>query len=229
MRKILVIFNYKLNIMTHQNKILLYLIVLFSFVSCNIPGINPNEVFYTIEGYIYEDCSLTPFANEPIRLWQDYDIGLLNDYGGVLDETTTDANGYFKFKYQPENLLPVLIQTDGGSPIIGAPQSVNIDDLIAYRIPTCNIQVSLNVINAYSEEDVLIIGNYATNSSDTIIGPFESGLLYTAINYYLLGMNYEGTSQRVLWYVNNPNDHHQTDFKIIEYCDDTTFVTVDIY
>ncbi len=152
-----------------------------------------------------------------------------NTTGGILATAKTDSNGHFKFSYSPENFYEVLVQTSSGDPLIGVPIDTNINDLLAYSIPTCNIQVSLNVINAYTEGDTLVIGNYATSSSDTIPGPFESGLLYTAIDYSLLGMSYGATSQRILWYVNNPNDHHETEFIVTDYCDDTTFVTVDIY
>jgi hypothetical protein len=83
---------------------------------------------------------MEPYADRGIQLWQDYEIGLINDYGGVLAETSTDSNGYFKLMYSKENqsYYPV-IQSTGGYKIIGVPWVTNIYDLSAYVTPTCTL------------------------------------------------------------------------------------------
>ncbi len=149
----------------------------------------------------------------------------------MLAETSTDSNGYFKFTYSKKNnsYYPV-IQSTGGYKIIGVPWDTNIYDLSAYVTPTCNIQVSLNVLNAYEEEDTLIIGDYRTLDNMAVPCPLTSGILYTAENFGLLGMSYLGEPKYINWFITPYNDSSVLqNFVINKYCNDTIYVSVDIY
>ncbi|MFZ1609898.1 MAG: hypothetical protein WAT52_02445 [Chitinophagales bacterium] len=203
------------------------------FYGCNIiPGLS-SETTFEIEGYIYNNCSLEPYANKTIQLWQNYEIGLFNDYGGVLDETTTDENGYFKFTYAKENYSYYpTIQTPGGYDIMTIPWDTNIYDVKAFFTSTCNIQVSLNVINAYTADDMLTITDFtfSTPNGLKVAGPFVSGVLYTATDFPLLVSSYYGSGDEIIWWMNRYNNHYnKVNFIIDKYCNDTIYVTVDIY
>ena len=192
--------------------------------SCERP---PSPV-YTIEGYIYQDCSLEPFAAQNIELYQDIEGGLTELFttGGILATTTTDSMGHFKFTYCPENNLEVLIQS-GGNAIIGVPIDTNIHDLVAYNIPSCNIQVSLNVLNAYTSDDTL----YCTNLNDIstvseITGPFTNGFLYFADGFQTIGMHYETTPYVFRYKVNGGpygNNYIDVNTNLIQ-CDSNSIV-----
>ncbi len=216
-----------------SNKILVIPASLFFVVlaGCSIPGSNVGDTYYKVEGYIYEDCSQEPYANRALQIWQDYEAGIFDDYGGVLAEATTDENGFFSCSYKRENYsyCPV-IQSDGGYEIMMIPCDTDIYDVVAYIAPTANIQVSLNVINPYEEGDTLVIGDFTTLNNLYIPCPVSSGVLYTAENFPLLTMSYTGQSKYINWFITPYNDNAILHwFTIDKYCNDTVFVTVDIY
>ena len=196
----------------------------------------PDLTVYTITGYLYDDCTMTPVANEELQLIENF---VNQPWGGgnsddeVRTSATTNSDGYFKFEYsiakETSEDLFIWYESSGSEAMSEIPIGEDLDNIVVYKQPSCNFQVSLNVINSYSEEDMLVIANYAEAQDDTIWGPFSSGVLYTATNFSPLEYTFTGTPMHSLWYVNYPNDHHQTDFVITKFCNDTTFVTVDIY
>lgn len=192
-------------------------------------GCDRKPVYHTISGYLYEDCNMEPLQNHYVELIQGLTGGLGPTAGGFLTSGYTDSTGYFELVFEDQNGQAIKLMDESSELMLEIPGRQDSKDLVVYRHPTCNIQVSLNVMNAYTEDDMLVIANYADFEDDTLWGPFTSGILYTAIDYSPLEISFGGTPMHILWYVNNPNDHRQTDFLITDYCNDTTFVTVDIY
>ncbi len=145
----------------------------------------PEAELKTFSGYIYEDCGMEPSANQYVDLFQDYEMGLINDYGGVLASGYTDSNGYFKLEFNSEGTGSIHLRA-GGNVMDAIPWNVQSSEVVVYRHPTCNIQVSLNVINAYEEGDTLTITDFdfATPEGLKVPCPLSSGILYTAIIFH---------------------------------------------
>jgi hypothetical protein len=177
---------------------------------------------------------MQPFANQSIDLFQEIEVNLDNSAdGGILASTTTDVNGYFKFEFKDKKGGFESIRYAAGAGfnhiIDNIPQRKSIDGLILYKIPTTNIQVSLNVIKPYTTNDTLVINDIRTFQNIKIPGPFSSGILYTATDFPLLAMYYSGEQKSLYWYFNQYNGtEFHTDFIIDKYCSDTIKVVADI-
>ncbi len=85
-------------------------------------------------------------------------------------------------------------------------------------------------MNAYEDGDTLVIGDFRTLDNMAVPCPLTSGILYTAEDFNLLGMFYSGETKRINWYTTPYNDNTiYQDFIVDKYCNDTMYVTVDIY
>ncbi len=206
-------------------------ILLALFTSCL--KIKDNHI-YILSGHLFNDCSMTPVANKEISLYQSVSGGVISPtYGGkILANATTDANGYFQFKYKDDGGSVMEIQYKAGagynSIMEEIPKQTTDENLVLYMNPTTNIQVSLNVINPHTVNDTLVIGNFTFNPIE-IPCPLASGILYTVNNYNTINMQYGGKTLSVGWYFKNTNTGSTiNDFKVTKHCNDTIFVTCDI-
>lgn len=208
-------------------------VILALFSSCKK---NDDGTSYSVSGTIYEDCNGQPAAGLSIELLQDVSGNVLTGQtsGGTLATTTTDANGNFSFEYNDQNPQEIsIISRESGNVnhiMSGIPWRTNLSGLIAYRhAPTTNIQVAVNVINAHTANDTLVIADYTTMDVLKIPGPFQSGILYTAVNFPLLTMEYNGEKKYLNWYFNqNTSTHQSQEFIVNRFCSDTIKVVANI-
>lgn len=199
------------------------------FMGCKKDHIKgPLQVF---SGYIYEDCSMAPSANRYVDLYEG--IGGWNgELGGLLASGHTDVNGHFKLEFRHSGVGDIRLRA-GGDLMINIPYNADTTGMVIFRYATAIIQVKLNVMNSYSVNDTLFILKLGPpNEIIAIPAPLTSGIIYTDPNYTLLVMDYPyplggTTSTSVVWTINNDGSHYK-DFIITKFCDDTTFVTVDI-
>jgi len=214
--------------------VLSFLILLISFQSCkkdiDSPGDGPT---YTITGRLFENCNMQPLSNQLIDLFQEYSTGVGGLNGGILAQTTTDANGNFKFDFKDMDGFTESIRIPAGQGytklIENIPQNQSISNIEVFKTIYTNFQVSLNVINPHSNTDTLVIANFETNTEMHIPCPLTSGILYTATNYPLLVKDFGGNFMRLTWYFNQyTGTLYEKTFKIEKFCGDTVFVTVDI-
>lgn len=189
---------------------------------------------YTLSGHVYVDCNMQPYANKEISLYQVIERSGLGGpgSGGQLAVTTTDANGYFKIDYKDDGGGEMQIRYKAGagynSIMEEIPRKLTEQDMVLYKNPTTNIQVSLNVVNAHTANDTLVIGNF-TATPLQLAGPFISGVLYTKINYNTTIMYYGGKADDIGWYFkNNNSESYRQSYKIDKYCNNTIYVTCGI-
>ncbi|HUC79529.1 MAG TPA: hypothetical protein VMR70_01385, partial [Flavisolibacter sp.] len=153
---------------------------------------------YTIAGRILLGCTSTPFANREVYFFQGISSNGVSTSGGDLGKTTTDANGYFSFKYITKNDEDIKIQSAPGSPIIqGVPGDQNLNDIRVYTRPSTTIQVKLNVLKTYSSQDTLYITDFRNNNLLAIPGPFTSKILYYAKDYPILNYSYRPSNYKI--------------------------------
>ncbi len=172
-------------------------ILLALFTSCL--KIKDNHI-YILSGHLFNDCSMTPVANKEISLYQSVSGGVISPtYGGkILANATTDANGYFQFKYKDDGGSVMEIQYKAGagynSIMEEIPKQTTDENLVLYLNPTTNIQVSLNVINPHTVNDTLHITDYNNLPNDLVIpGPFFSQTLYSSV-FNLYTMTYKNNN-----------------------------------
>jgi len=156
--------------------IIAILLILVAFTSCK-----HDEVVCTLKGRILNDCNGAPFANQEIALKQELSSGLTIQ-GGILAETTTDADGNFVFTYQSENGESLSINYSG--PIIeGIPLKKTQDLGAIIYSPSCKIVYRVKINNPYNIGDTLSCLNIENPSApiriaaplrDTIIGTIEA-------------------------------------------------------
>ena len=197
--------------------------------SCDPPAPLPT---YKIDGTIYVDCSMIPYANKSIILFQNYKATGFggSETGGDVAYATTDSMGHFSLDYQPVNDYNIELRDDSNGHILFLPLDTNITSLVGYYNPTTTIQLSINVINAHTETDTLHITYYDGTSSYFVLGPFISQVLWTASDLPILAASYYGTISRILWQLNTySGSYNEYYYQINTYCGDTTFVAVDIY
>lgn len=193
-----------------------------------INGCHSRQEHFIISGYLYADCSMTPLPNHYLELKQGVAGGLVPTSGGFLASGYTDADGYFELLYDPENTLDVTLSDDDYDLLVDIPANKDVDDLVVFKTPTSNVQVYMHVINPYTVADQLILYNSLTYETDTISGPFYSGVIYTFENTYV-EMSYIGTRYSLSYYVNDIDNYLVTNFNIKTFCADTTFVEFDLY
>lgn len=198
------------------------------YTGCNIPE-QPSNL-HVISGYLYEDCSMTPSANHYVDLYQQIEGGFGGNSGGLLTNGYTDSNGYFKLTYEPDGHGFIRLRDESLDLLVDIPPNEDSAEVVVYRHPTCNIQVSLNVLNPHEAGDTLVIGDYRTFDNLNISCPVYSGLLYIAENVPLLAMFYNGEIKYINWFFTPYNDNSVLqEFTIDKYCNDTINVIVDIY
>ncbi|HCI58577.1 MAG: hypothetical protein K1X73_07585 [Bacteroidia bacterium] len=167
------------------------------FQSCkkdtDSPGDGPT---YTITGRLFEDCNMQPVANQKIDLFQEYSTGLDGNLnGGILAQTTTDANGNFKFDFKDMDGFTESIRIPAGQGYTklfqNIPQNQSLFDLRVYKSPTTNIKVNLIVNNSYTNLDTLRLTDFNNLSTPyKISGPFTSSLLYESVDFPILNFGY---------------------------------------
>lgn len=151
---------------------------------------------YTITGKLYLDCSMQPMSNQKVDLFQTYSStlgGNLN--GGILAETTTDSDGYFKFEFKDLDGLEEKIRIPAGQGykvlLDYIPQNENVYDLKVYVTPRTNIKVVLTALNTYSTNDTLLITDFRNLAEPLKLpGPFNSGIVYEMPDFSLINLSY---------------------------------------
>ncbi|MBK8486625.1 MAG: hypothetical protein WAU21_11360 [Chitinophagales bacterium] len=209
-------------------------LILFSliFITCDIakPPIGNTQIF---SGYLYEDCNMEPKINHEVNLFQDYEIGLIDDTGGSLATGYTDSTGYFRLEFNHDGIGAIHFREGTNNLMDFIPWNLEIAEVNVFRHPTYSIQLSLNVINSYIMGDTLTISDIsaAGGSPDglRVPCPLTSGILYTYTNVPLIGMIYEGYNWEMIWWINEYNSvYDKQEFTINKYCNDTIFVTATI-
>lgn len=154
-------------------------------------GCENNPKLHIISGYLYEDCSQMPLSNQYVELVQGIGGGLGHTSGGFLADGYTDSTGYFELAFEKDNNETLNLRDGSVDLLTDIPSNTDTKDLNIYKISTCDVQVFINVLNAYTEEDTL----YMTNFDDIggiykLAGPFSSGFLYSTEYFSLPTQNY---------------------------------------
>jgi hypothetical protein len=162
-------------------------------------------VVCTLKGRILNDCNGAPFANQEIALKQELSSGLTVQ-GGLLAETTTDADGNFVFTYQSENGEPLSINYSG--PIIeGIPVSKTLDIGSVVINPICKIVYRVKINNSYNTGDTLSCFNFDNpGRSIFITGPFQDTTFGLFNAYSNIPVNYQTRNESTIegnWFVKN--------------------------
>ena len=180
------------------------------FTSCrkdiDQPGDGPT---YTITGKLYLDCSMQPMSNQKVDLFQTYSStlgGNLN--GGILAETITDSDGYFKFEFKDLDGLEekIRIPTGQGYKVLMdyIPQNQSFYDIDVIANPTSHIKVSLNATNSYTSSDTLYLTDFRNLSQKLkIAGPFTNSIAYVANNFGIINNTFSGSSEELAYAINN--------------------------
>lgn len=189
---------------------------------------------YIIEGHLYKDCSKIPISNSKLNLVQDHLNGMFGNNGGLLDTCTTDQYGYFKFEFVDKGGFELYIQYSNGPEynrlLEFIPKKTSLTEIKIYQNPSASIRFKLNVLNPYSTTDTMTIYDFRdyTNNLE-VVGPFQSGELYTVEKYYILEPSFLGVKDEILWYFNTYNGtYYSQEFEIKTYCDELLEVTLNI-
>lgn len=188
--------------------------------------------YFTISGYVYEDCSLTPVPLYYLELFQGISGGLGPTSGGFLVSGYTDSTGYFELTYQSQNSTPIEIREKSATIMSNIPSNEDMEGLEVFLGVVSNIQVSLNVLQPYSAGDTLYISDLNPDATDMlkIPCPLSSGVLYTVPNIPVYNLDYAGNYETINWWINaDTGANNQKTLYIDQYCSDTVFVTVDIF
>ena len=175
-----------------------------------------DDTYYTVKGRILNSCNGVPFANQEIALKQS---SSLSGRGGVLNTTSTDANGYFTFTYNSSDCIDgenMSINCSG--PIIEyipTQQNIEIGTFFSYGI--ANFTISLVTSRPFTSADTLYYTNYVyplSNPARIKIGPFTNQVLDSIVSFSLggpfkYGVNYSTLGVR--YYVNHSNMNHYKD------------------
>ena len=159
------------------------------FISCD------KNIEFTIDGRIMIDCE-TPLSNAELEIHDANENELISTF-------ITDEDGYFKATYpkikgripgilQKESKVSIVGITDGGLhvyyPDIYGNRNMNLETLPVLRVKK-SFDVILNVENPYDASYTLILPDYTqpnpTAQPIEIVGPFTSGIVYSAENALL--------------------------------------------
>jgi len=207
-----------------------------SFSSCKKKIIKaPPVPTYEIEGHLYRDCDMEPVEGLEIFLLQNAPNGFITrtTSGGPLDSCVTDSTGYYKFNFTDKKGDELYIRYRAGYGYNTIhdylPKETSFYNYDLFIFPTFNIEVSLNVINPYTENDTLIIQDYATQEGFRIPGPFKSGLAFRTEDGFLFDMSLKENNFTVIWNLLPYRGVTFAEyFSIYEYCNNTVYVTIDI-
>ena len=83
--------------------------------------------------------------------------------------------------------------------MVEIPTKTSLDNLVSYINPTTNIQLKLNIINAHPLGDTLHISDFNSSSDYLVLCPLASGVLYTAMNFPLPVIHFNGEPSRIIW------------------------------
>ncbi len=206
-------------------------VILFSFNSCSKDEVLSPTKSYTINGTLYRDCFSPPLKNVDLELWQNAPNGL--NYGGLLDQCTTDDNGFYEFNFPSKKGMELFIRfkaSEGGNIIHEyIPKDTSIYDLDLYFHPTVNIEVHLDVENPYTKNDTLIINNLIDPNGLKLAGPFRSGFVFRSEDVFLFNQSMKSTHFKIGYAIlPDLNSSGSEYFTINEYCDNTIKVTLNI-
>jgi hypothetical protein len=146
-----------------------------------------DDKITTIEGQLMASCDVPAANTSGFILTND---GLLSGPGISLS-FTTDENGHFKVSHRgkADQLNSFTVRVQGSSDVLKVPglpgDEKNLGKIYINPFPT-NFIIKLDVRNAYSENDTLVMTDYtSSNPFDNILipGPFTSGVLDTVFNH----------------------------------------------
>jgi len=169
--------------------IALVLVSLFN-LQCKKEELEIVPMQHVVEGYLYEDCDLTPVVNQKLVLETDQpNIGNgLTIYLPKIKiaDAWTDENGYYKFTYTAINIDPrysIDLRKGGLSYLVylgGIPLNFTPPPISLFVNNSSEFDVYLDVRTPFTSEDSLI---YHDENDDRHIfyGPFSSQYLYSVV------------------------------------------------
>ncbi len=174
------------------------LLIVFSLILLTIGACNKDpETLSIVAGNYYSDCfSESPMKNIKLKLT----YSTRNRQIGTIAETTTDANGFFKFAYEYKNkYYKVLIEAY--DPVLDSKIIVNnigsFSDRSKMKVYYQNqgkLIYSTNFKNIYTNKDTLYYTYPSTVGTFIRIGPFEEN---QKIDSLLFGL--EGSGFKMVW------------------------------
>ena len=174
------------------------LFLFFLITALVINGCKPEFEQSIIAGNYYSDCfSESPLKNRKLTLIY---YTSRNRLGGVIAETTTDANGYFKFVYEKKDKY-YKIKIEDYDPVLNGKTIVESmskfpdrTKMKVYYYTDGKLIYVTDFKNSYSNLDTLyytypgIIGNHFA------LGPFEKGKKIDSLLFAT-----EITSSKMIW------------------------------
>ena len=207
----------------------------FSLASCvkTLTKLPEDNTYYTIEGHLFYDCDKEPVKGLTLRLIQNTVRNLFSNEDGLLDTCVTDSNGYYKFVFKDKGGTELLMRYKAGwgynTLIQDIPDQICFLDLNLYKQPSINLEVSLNVINPYSEKDTLVVNDFKSIDGFKTTGPFKSGLLFRSENVGLLESSWAKDFYYVSWFLLPYGQRiNYENFSVDQYCDNTIRLTLNI-
>ncbi len=145
---------------------------LFLFSACK----EDNEFKSLVTGNLYSDCfSNSPLKNRKLKLI----YSTKSRQNGTLAETTTDANGFFKFIYEHENRYAKIKIEDVDLIQYGV---IIVDNIFSYPNRTKmkvyyqsngKLMYKTAFNNTYNQSDTLYYRHPGSTKIKTLVGPFN--------------------------------------------------------
>ena len=198
-----------------MKKIKFIALIIIIFTSC----IHDNN-YYKVKGRILNSCDGIPFANQEIALKQS---SSLSGRGGVLNTTSTDANGYFTFTYNSSDCIDgENMEINCSGPIIEyIPTKQNIEIGTIISNPICKIIYRVKINNPYTFNDTLVCHDIAHPSIEGIrvAGPFRDTAFGLFNAYSTSTVNYKTKNESTIegrWFVKNGTFYTSLKFVTIQ-------------
>ena len=174
------------------------LFLFFLITALVINGCKPEFEQSIIAGNYYSDCfSESPLKNRKLTLIY---YTSRNRLGGVIAETTTDANGYFKFIYEKKDKY-YKIKIEDFDPVLNGKTIVEsmskFPDRTKMKVYYQNqgkLIYTTNFKNTYTNDDTLYYTYPSTVGTFARVGPFEKN---QKIDSLLFGL--EGSGFKMVW------------------------------
>ena len=182
-------------------KFIALLLIIATFTSCK-----HDDTYYTVKGRILNSCDGVPFANQEIALKQS---SSLSGRGGVLNTTSTDANGNFTFTYNISDCIDgENMRVNCSGPIIEyIPTQQNIDIGTIISNPICKIIYRVKINNPYNIGDTLSCLNFNNPSQSLLMtGSFRDSTFGLFNVYSTNTLNYKTKNESTIegnWFVKN--------------------------